>query len=69
MVGQFKVMIGQQQDATILLHTHITGFGAWHAWGQPAVARTHGKIARQAHHAATIVAKALSRTALLIEQG
>jgi len=45
MIGQFEMMIGQQQDSTVLLHADIAGFGARHAWWQPVVTKAPGQVA------------------------
>ncbi len=31
MIGEFEVMIGHQQDATVVLHVDAAGLGAWYA--------------------------------------
>ncbi|MNC69209.1 hypothetical protein D3C75_1198790 [compost metagenome] len=67
MVRQFEVMIGYQQDPTVLLNACIAGFGSWYTGRQPGITNPVGQIARQSHDAATVVAKPLNRTALWVK--
>jgi len=57
MVGEFEVVIGDQQNTPVILHGDVTGFSPRYAGWQPAIAGADGQVAGQAYHFAAIFTK------------